>query len=540
MKSTDKFMLVLVASLSLLLAGCGGGSSTPATTPDPTPQPPDYSGQLLMYHQAAVEATAKADEANMAAVQAGKDATKYKDMLDTTSAGGDTSVAMMNAQMVLDAKDTVGKALMDAEAAKMQAMNAKMAAEAIPDGTAGKARAIAALEAALMAADDAIKAATGIRDGRPLDDAVYAVTGGSTGTPRSIADVVGMDIAESLSPGTTVGRTRGLHDTATTNFDAVTNDDLKYSTDDHQGMTWAQIAGEANVMMMRLGTITADGTHTAGNQELSVASIAGMTASAVAPSGTDFSTSGNTDGAATANSMYMGITGAVFCLGGSGGCKVTDGKLGAGWYFSPGSPMTYYVRNPNRDESVNTPYVEETSYTQYGYWLSLSAGSGTPDDLSDDVWDVNTFATSGGGSTVNLVAGTTANGLADTATYSGKAAGMSVRKTPKTGGGNHIDSGMFTADVTLRASFGATPEVSGTINNFMGSAVGSGWSVRLDAATLGTSANSGTAVASGEDGSWAATAYGNDADARPAGVHGGFSAHFLDGHAAGAYATRKD
>ena len=39
MKSTEKFVLVLVASLGLLLAGCGGGSSTPSPAPDPEPTP---------------------------------------------------------------------------------------------------------------------------------------------------------------------------------------------------------------------------------------------------------------------------------------------------------------------------------------------------------------------------------------------------------------------------------------------------------------------------------------------------------------------
>ena len=544
MKSIDKFVLVLVASLALLLAGCGGGSSTPAPTPDPTPppSPPDYSGQLLMHHQAAVEATAKAEGAGMAAADALESAEESEDMLTTTQVGGDSSKAMMNAQAILDAKDDVAQAVMDAEMAKMDAMEAKTAAGMVPDGTAGKAQAIAALDAAIKVAEAEIKKAAAIRDGRDLDDAVFGVVGANgKGTPRSIADAVGMDIAGSVSPGATpnaAGRARGTH----TNDISGTGDGTlnaaaaghKHQANDAQGKTWAEIAGEDNVMKMRLGAIAADGTHTLGNGVLSVASIAGMTAADVAPTGTDFSSTGNTDGAVTASSNYMGIPGAVFCLGGSDGCKVTDGKLGAGWYFSPGSPKANYIRNPNRETSEDTPYIMETMYAQYGYWLA-------PNSTDATLWDVNTFSTSAVTASGDITTvGTEDNELEDSATYSGSAVGMSVHKTPKAGGGSHIDSGMFTADVMLTAKFGAAATISGTIDNFQGDAVGSGWSVRLDTPTTGVlTTGSGIAVASGVNGVWSAIAYGS-AGKRPSGIHGGFSAHFLDGHAAGAYATLKD
>ena len=524
MKSIDKFVLVLVASLALLLAGCGGGSSTPATTPDPTPPPPpDYSGQLLMHHQAAVEATAKAESAGMAAMAAGESAAESGEMLTTTEVGGDSTKAMMNAQAILDAKDDAAQAVIDAEMAKMDAMNAKTAAGMVPDGTAGKAQAIAALDAAIKVAEAEIKKATGVRDGRALDDEVFKVVGANgKGTPRSIADTVGMDIAETVSPGASDGRVRGTLG-ATAPADTIIAGH-KHVTDDHQGMTWAMIVGEDNVMSERIG---------AGNTVRMVASVSGMTAADVDPdvTATGGVNSGNTyaDAFTSDTSTYMGIPGDIFCLGKD--CKVTDGKLAGSWYFSPTSTTAYYIRNTDRATSAATPYIAETSYAQYGYWLEVSGGD----------WTLNTFAlTTAGGTAVNVAAGTEADGLADSATYSGEAVGMSVHKTPKAGGGNHIDSGMFTADVMLTAKFGATPTVSGTVNNFQGDAVGSGWSVRLDAVTLAAAENEGLAVASGENGAWAATAYGAVATARPAGIFGGFSAHFLDGHAAGAYATRKD
>ena len=48
----------------------------------------------------------------------------------------------------------------------------------------------------------------------------------------------------------------------------------------------------------------------------------------------------------------------------------------------------------------------------------------------------------------------------------------------------------------------------------------------------------GTTTASAQNGEWSATGYGKSGE-RPTGIFGDFNAHFTDGHAAGAYATRK-
>ena len=346
--------------------------------------------------------------------------------------------------------------------------------------------------------------------------------------------MVGSDIAGALAVGTTRGGTRIVHGATApdTTADTVIGAMVK---NDAQGMTWAMIVGEDNVMKMRLGTIDASGALTPGNAEVSVASLEGMTATDVTATTLTDGTI-DADGGTTAGS-YMGITGAVVCLGGSDGCKVTDGKLGAGWYFSPAAPRTYYQSQKDdatTDADESLLYEAETLYASYGHWLTVDTSA------DPDAWTVNTFAsTDSANSTVNLAAGTEQDGLEDRASYSGMAAGMSVH-TMGSGDSKTTDSGAFTADVMLTANFGATPTVRGTINNFMGDAVGSGWTVNLESTTLQTGSEStgGVATGSGHDGVWTAQAYGSDAAKRPAGTFGGFTAHFTDGDVAGAFATR--
>lgn len=238
----------------------------------------------------------------------------------------------------------------------------------------------------------------------------------------------------------------------------------------------------------------------------------------------------------------MGIAGTVHCLGTD--CKVTDGKLAGSWYFAPTAPATHWVRNTDNATRVASPYVADSIYVTYGHWLA-------PNGTDATLWDVKTFANISD-STAAGATGTDATGALgaaagldgidddDKATYSGGAVGMSSR-TQGSGDSKTTDSGRFTADVTLNAAFGANPTVTGKVNNFQGDAVNSGWVVNLGEATLqGSTAENGVTVTGGRDGTWSAQAYGTDAAMRPTGIFGGFSAHFSDGDAAGAYATTKD
>ena len=570
MKSTDKYMLVLVASLALLLAGCGGGSSSTPTTPttppvNPGPTPSDQlatANKIIMLHEEASGATADAEAAGMAVAQAVKDATKYSTMFDTASVKGDSTKAMMNAQMVLDARAAVTQAVMDAEAAKMRAMDAKTEAEALADGTAGKAEVIVALDAAIKAAEAELVTVTAIStgvnadnrynsDGTALKTAVAAVTGTAAKlkTPDDKAGEVAMAVAGALvptvteAPGATADGTAMRVEHYATSASLPTLGGVRPNDEEHTflgnnsiGRTWAEIAGKDNIMMERIG---------ANNAAVPVASIAGFTSEEAIPNEADnlgANTSVDdltryTNAAHVSN--YLGIPGDVWCLGDD--CKVVDGILTGSWYFTPDSTSDFYVlRAEDQRRSDNTNlYVVDTDYVIYGHWLNVVTTAG---DTFGQV-TVHTYAYPAGNTgSLDLTEATTA-GAVNTATYTGEAVGMSVHKTfdgnrKQTG----IHSGAFTADVSLTATFaGAASTLSGTVNNFQGGAhTDGGWSVALQETSLNATGGFdalGVAKGSGQAGDWSTQGYGISGE-RPTGFFGNFEAHFTDGHASGAYATR--
>ena len=210
--------------------------------------------------------------------------------------------------------------------------------------------------------------------------------------------------------------------------------------------------------------------------------------------------------------------------------------------------MAFYMRAPDRpdtadvDESKSESYVPETLYAQFGHWLTVVDATG--------VATVNRYAftdsTNANGADLSYLK---VDGVPDSATYTGDAAGMSLHKTVDSDGEiTSIYSGAFTADAELTLRFGDGVDVTlgGTIDNFQtesdGMNVDSMWTVELERTTftggsLAGGSNGKTVVTSGRDGDWTATAYG-ETGMRPTGIFGGFNAHFSDGHAAGVYATR--
>ena len=508
-----------IVALSAVMYGCTHSGDTKTVIEEVEVEVTDPTTALFARAQ---DARDMADGANEMAGDAVETAMEAADGLTTMDVAGDSGMALANAQAILKAMADAGQAVTDAETALADAKAAKTEAEAVDDTNEHKASLIAALDAAIMAAEDAIEMAEASRDNADLESAVTDVTGGENadpqGTPRSIANMVGMDIAMALLPESASdgGGTRHTHG-ATAPGDEIA-DELKVEMTNGVGKTWAMLVGEDNLQRMPIGT---------ANAGVMVASFAGMARSSITDTLAEDATEG-TDGAAYA-ANYQGIPGMAHCFGAD--CKVEDGKLTGSWYFAPTSSTTAYIRNPDAVAARTTRYIAETLFASFGHWLVLD---GTE-------WAVNTFAVAGSeaGTDFTVLA---SDDLDDSATYSGTAAGMSVLKADNAAGdGQDIDSGRFAANVTLMAEFGANSTLSGMIDGFSGSAVNENWTVSLDeqAFEAGT-LTGGATTTTGRDGEWSATSYGTVATARPAGIFGGFNAHFSDGHAAGAYATRRD
>ncbi|MDE0714118.1 MAG: hypothetical protein OXI10_04500, partial [Gammaproteobacteria bacterium] len=381
-----------VAAMALLLAGCGGGSSSTPTTPTtPTTPPPGPTAESLKAD--AADAITAANAAGMAAAQAGKDAIKYAGMLTAGKVNGESATAVANAQMILDAEMAANAAVMDADDALNDAMDAKTAADALPAGDAGRAGAIAAAEEAIKQATAQKKAAQAVLDANPLGadnttptpavDSLMEAVAVVKGSNKLAPDYPMMPAAKGKTVATSVKTALAAANiTRISTLGALTADTVpmhaKQMNDgsDIGAMTWAMIAGEDNVMTKRLGTVSGNAL-TAGNGELPVASIAGMAASAVNPGGDDLSAAGgsgnlgNADGEYTdttatdaADINYKGISGVAVCLGGDDGCSVgADGTLSSGWYFTPSLAMELYIANPN----MAGMYMVATMYARYGY-----------------------------------------------------------------------------------------------------------------------------------------------------------------------------
>ena len=457
-------------------------------------------------------------------------------MLTTMATAGDSSAAMENATTIINAPGVIDSAMSTLTAQLASVNTALEAANGLTEG-GGKTELIATLETVKEELEGHLETVRGHAGDSALAAAVARVTGGEDadpqGTPRSIANSVGGDIAAALAANAAGGGERVSHvNTDQTTVLADIDDALKEELEDRVGHTFAELfAGD--LVDRRI----VSGTATVAVKAKSVAGMTltnGQTAAEMIADGTQ------------GDATYKGIGGTVFCNGSD--CAVeavednpdttvdesaTMRKLVGSWYFTPTDAMAHWVPNPAEAGS----FIADILFTSYGHWL---VGANLDDPNTPDEWTVNTFATSGGGTDVDL----TVRGGADddydgnTATYSGHAAGMSVRTS-----GDDTDSGRFTADVELTATFAAgNSTMNGTVDNFKGDATNPAWSMRLESIPLGTgrSGTAGIVVTNGVNGVWNGQAYGSDTEARPTGIYGDFVGHFMDGDAAGAYATRAD
>ena len=546
MRTMKHWAIAAMTATALALAGCGGGgssTSTGPTTPTDDDPPPKSALSYATDLNGSVNALTTLAAAETVDGSALMMAMKYAGMIGTETSDGNSMAAMNNAAMVLKARSDLEAAIIAAEADKMEAEAAKAKTE--------DADVIEALDDAISKAEDEIEAAEDILNGDDLTGYVEMVTGDDEDDVKTAADrgeEVAMAVAMALGPtsstdgtgtrvtfSTTSPPTLPVDKRAAANPVAMAN---KLDTDNHLGMTWEEIVGTDNVMSERVG---------ASNTSRKVASVTGMTATDLntvltATGGTN-SDGKYADGSTTATSNYKGIAGDVFCLGTD--CEVNaDGKLVGSWYFSPTDEDAHHEKVGGA-----TDYTVEL-YVNYGHWLVVDDGSTTAADAGQA--NIVTYAALSGASPGTGLwdaaspAATDAGLRASSAEYSGTAVGRSVHKTLDGDGDiTDIQSGRFMANVLLTATFaGAGSTLGGMIDGFQGVdnayAVDPDWEVTLNAITTSDgSVTAGVTEATGQDGDWTSTAYGATT-ARPVGIFGSFNAHFTDGHAAGAYATRKD
>ena len=540
-----RFFLYFMVIAALALAGCGGnGGTTTVQPPEPPPSCPD--GQtgtppncvtpgpsVADLFETAQNARDAAEAAETDAEAAVKAATEASGKLDVLSVAGNSMMAQENAQSVLDNQTKANDAVTAAEKAETDLMQADKDADEHNNSALDNA-----IADAIKVAEDAVETAKEQAEGKTLKMAVEKVTGDDPKAkdyPMTPAQI-GTGVADQIEAALKATSSTDGSATRLTDLDALTTapttatdpKETRVLMDDHQGMTWEMIVGSDKVMDFRI----VDGVTTSKVRGSSVATMtaADVDADLTSTGGTN-STNEYADGFQTDNSTYNGIPGTTFCNGSD--CSVdTDGKLKGGWYFTPSDDKEYYVRN-----AADTMYEVETLYARFGHWLSVATNLTT----------VNLYAAPGNSATNATGLEFDGDPLTDTeATYKGSAVGMSVRKQFNADGtvvSGSTQSGAFTADVTLDATFGASPTLMGTINNFQSNnsgAVDSSWSIKLlPAAYTGTiTSPNGVTSASGQNGEWSAASYGVSGQ-RPTGIYGGFNAHFTNGNAAGAYATRK-
>ena len=468
-------------------------------------------------------------------------AMKYSMMIGTLATDGNSMAATTNAQKVVDARDRLEAARTDAETKKEEAEAARM-------GLAGDDPLAVLLDGAITRADAQIRMATMVLEetgAGSLNSHVEMVTGTDMAMPMDAADKgreVATAIAGALGP-TAADDGAGLR---VTHGMVLPGEDVamanRYMTNDSMGMTFATIVGEGNLMDMRVaraggGTRIVRATSVDGMRTMDLFStVPGSIATA---DGTEIDT----------DVEYKGIPGLLFCAGadcmveGAGDAQALTGS----WYVAADSPMHYYMKRPDDpatpdDESLT--YGQDAMYAIWGHWLTVAA---------DGEATVTTFARAGTSDGAPAHPGiwgaadpADANLSGTTATYRGMAAGRSVHRTTDINGVvTDIQSGNFMANVRLTAKFANNPMLGGAIDGFRAApgsnpgAVDSSWTVTLTEKTpTGGIVADGVADASGQDGTWTATSYGKDG-MRPAGIYGGFNAHFTDGHVAGAYATRE-
>ena len=481
MKSTDKFVLVLVASLALLLAGCGGGSSTPATPP--APSGPSPAEMAIMDAKTA-----------LATAQAGV-------------AGASTDAAMLAAyQAVQAAASTLinvladnGGSAADRESAIQALNNAASEIGRLEMAIADTAKANAAAIGKLLAGLDGLTATTSRVTNQPpggdpgasgsTTSPTFAAVHGkaTTVTVRDTGTNPGEGPNTKLAGamGTTMAGANGWSGTMVTATD---------STNDHTDtvVVYTNIEAPKSVAFSTAYPLT-DGTRpiTANAADSNIQASEFSTGNAAFTHGTD--ATGET---IRVSGTYAGAPGVYRCNEATGAACTSQGtnsgiQLGGTWVFEP---------NPGA-----MAMESDDNYSYFGWWLRVDEATGN--------YLPRTFHGHSPNTATDLAIPATLTGKA---TYSGPAVGKyAIAGLPNMGG-------HFTADASLSVNFedlsvsGTSGGVEGTVSNFMAGGTAMPWSVDFNTATTGLPAGgafSGTATWT-IDGTASATSTNNDGQYR--------------------------
>ncbi len=458
MKSTDKFVLVLVASLALLLAGCGGGSSSMEEPTEPPAVDPAVAERAAINETIMMARTAVPGIDN--------------DSTDSEVSAAETAIA--NARAAITAAtnvpaeekaantatvDTLAAQLTAAKTARMAAMDAADEAMAKAMAETGKLlHAALAGPAATETALDNIGAPELTSAGLAIDATAGAGTLADATNPVSVTLEAG-DSAGSLNgwAGTDFAHSAGTGDAKVTNEARVyTNRGAPKSVSfADAGYTVATVTAGDDIKGYVF--LVDDGTVETGFD------IADVMATAFTHSGTQNHPIPSRSDALYVRGTYDGAPGDYRCTGTCSSRNDGEGspsELGGTWHFKPDS-----------DAMVSQP---DSTYLYYGWWVSKDSDGGpTAASAFTGVVAANIAAQ-------NALRSSNGSDLSGSATYAGHAAGKFAMSNTLDGTGN---GGHFTADANLKATFGTgdTAGMTGTIDNFRlnDGSEDPGWSVSL-------------------------------------------------------------
>ena len=495
MKSTDRKILILVASLALLLAGCGGGG--------PSTAPPDPGQTADMVIMDAKDALTAAEAAVSSAMTEDAKLAAYREV-------------QRAADNLVTALTTHGGSEADIAAAASKSGNAKAMADnlvrKIEDDTVAADTAMTALAVKLYDAlgtdplGQNYSRPTGLGgfDGTRVNDTgdlvVQVEQPARLGGNRLVQNPLKEDKTAMVAP--LHGWTGSKH---TATVAAGNNGDGTYTAHMYSDVG-EPTQGEK--FSVQYDSTVFDAT----TKVLNEATTEG-TASRIASPRFDQSAGAKAfelpanNVAVMINGSYHGVSGTYSCVPGDGNTcaafvaakgfilgalsdadnnptTVDTFTAGGGtWTFRPGDPNDLVTAMPDE------------VYPVYGWWqheapdgttlVSAFTGYRGTDGLVNLSPSPNAFT----GAIPFILHGT--------ATYKGGAAGMYALQS-STGGTN--DAGQFTADAELKATFSTTAggtltsdinhKIEGTIDNFMGSdGMSRDWSVALKEGSIGYAGN---------------------------------------------------